>query len=414
MAGNPIKIVIVGNGFGGVYVLKHLHNLLHGSKTAELYLVGETNYFLFTPLLHEVATGGLNRSNIVEPVRKVLSCCLRKFYLGKAELINTTARTVSVSGEIVPYDYLVIATGAQTNFYNVPGAEQNAFTLKSIADAEKIKHQVIAQIERATHIDDEGLKKKMLRFVVVGGGPTGVELVAELAELVKDTFSRYYTCGVLKYVSLLLVQRQAELVPQFGKKIRAKSLAVLRKKGVEVVLQTAVEAVGSGHIILNGDKRIETETVIWVGGIKPNVPKFDIEPEKTPDGRLVVDEFFALPKHENVFALGDVAAFPDKDSYLPALAQVAEKQARALAENLARRLKNLPPKKFKYKHSGSLLSLGQWMAAGEIKGFAVSGRLCWWIWRTIYLLKFISVRKKILVAIDWTINLFLPRDISEL
>lgn len=413
MAQEKTKVVIVGNGFGGIYTLKYLHKLIHRDHNAELYLIGDKNYFLFTPLLHEVATGGLYESSVVEPVRKLMPCCLHKFYLGTAEFVDTKARTVRSGDRTIPYDYLILATGAETNFYNVPGAEENCFTLKSIPDAIAIKNHIIREVERAAHTADTERKKKMLRFVVVGGGPTGVELMAEIAELVKETFGRYYTCGVLEYVSLLLVERGKELASQFNPKIRAKSLEVLKNKGVEVMLESAVEEVGPDHILVNG-RRIETEAVIWVAGIKPRVPAFDIEPQKSKDGRLLVDKFLVLPEKENIFALGDVAAFPDNGSFLPALAQVATKEARAVAVNVARKLQNLPLKEFRYRQSGLLLSLGQWMAAGEIKGMTIYGRFAWWLWRTVYLFKFASWRKKLLVAIDWTIGLFQPRDISEL
>ncbi|MFA6256739.1 MAG: NAD(P)/FAD-dependent oxidoreductase [Candidatus Paceibacterota bacterium] len=410
----PVRVVIVGNGFGGIYALKYLHKFAHNTKNIELSLISEKNYFLFTPLLHEVATGGLNRSNIVEPIRKVLGCCLNKFYLGKAQFIDTVNQTVTTKDGAVLYDYLVLATGATTNFYGIPGAEQYSYTLKSIEDAINIKNRVISQIEHASQVADEDKKHKMLRFVVVGGGPTGVELVAELAELIQDTFSRYYRYGVLKYVSLVLIHRDKELLAQFGEKIRQKSLQVLRKKGVNVMLESSVTEVGVDFIGLADGQKLESETVIWVGGVRGNAPEFDQKTEATADGRLIVDKFFALTNHKNIFAIGDLAAFKDNNGYLPALAQVAEQEARTLAQNISLILSELPPKEFRYKHLGSMLSLGQWMAAGEVKGFTFYGKLAWWIWRTVYLFKFISLRKKLRVAIEWTINLLSARDISEL
>ncbi|KKS23884.1 MAG: NADH dehydrogenase [Candidatus Nomurabacteria bacterium GW2011_GWC2_41_8] len=232
----PIKILIIGNGFGGVYALKNLHKFFHNDKKIELALVGEKNYFLFTPLLHEVATGGINPGNIIEPIRKVLGCCLDKFYLGKAEIINFDSHTVQVENALISYDYLVLAPGAETNFYNIPGAEEYSFPLKSIADAIKIKNRCIMVMERASHVENRIKRKNMLRFVVVGGGPTGVELAAELEELIKETFSSYYPEEIMEDTSIVLIQKSPELVPAFGEKIRKKSLEILRKKGIEVML----------------------------------------------------------------------------------------------------------------------------------------------------------------------------------
>src|SRR3989344_5220067 len=412
----PIKILIIGNGFGGVYALKNLHKFFHNDKKIELALVGEKNYFLFTPLLHEVATGGINPGNIIEPIRKVLGCCLDKFYLGKAEIINFDSHTVQVENALISYDYLVLAPGAETNFYNIPGAEEYSFPLKSIADAIKIKNRCIMVMERASHVENRIKRKNMLRFVVVGGGPTGVELAAELEELIKETFSSYYPEEIMEDTSIVLIQKSPELVPAFGEKIRKKSLEILRKKGIEVMLTRTVKEVGLSYVVINENIKIFTETVIWVAGVKPAELKFNQPAKQSSDGRLVVNEYLQLENHKEVFAIGDAAAFRDanKNIFLPALAQVAEKEAKAVAKNIQLLINNKIPEKFLYRNSGNLMSLGQWMAVGEIFNFTFSGHTTCWFCRTVYLFKLISWRKKVRVAADWTMNLFSPRDISQL
>jgi NADH dehydrogenase len=409
-----LKIVIVGNGFGGIYTLKNLHKFFHNDKRVELILVGEKNYFLFTPLLHEVATGGINPANIIEPIRKVLGCCLNKFYLGKAEIINLKEKNVLVDGINISYDYLVIAPGSETNFFSTPGTDKYVFTLKSIEDAIKIKNHCITQMERASHTENRAERKKMLNFVVVGGGPTGVELVAELEELVKETFSHYYAKEVVDDVSIVLVQRGAELAPQFGPIARAKSLETLKKKGIEVMLNTAVKEVGSSYVIANENTKIFTETVVWVAGIKPAEMKFEEPVSMSPDGRIVVNEYLQLENQKEIFAIGDIAMFKQDDAPVPALAQVAEKESATVARNIYNLINNKNPEKFVFKNSGNLMSLGQWKAVGQIANFTFTGHVAWFIWRTVYLSKLISFRKKIRVAVDWTMNLFSPRDISQL
>jgi len=411
---NKTKILIIGNGFGGVYALKNLHKYLRNNQNVELSMIGEKNYFLFTPLLHEVATGGINPMNIIEPIRKVLRCYLKNFYLGKAEKINLQNKTVLVGETLVSYDYLVIASGSETNFFNTPGADKYAFTLKSIDDAIKIKNHCVMQMERASHVEDTVTRKKMLKFVIVGGGPTGVELAAEMEELVRETFSHYYRKKVVDDVSIVLVQRGPELVPQFGKRIREKSLAVLQNKGVEVMLNSAVKKISSSDVIVNEDTKIYTETVVWVAGVQPSSFKFDEQVEQAPDGKLIISESLQLENHENVFAIGDISTFKDKNAALPALAQVAEKEAKKVAKNIKLLLEGSEPEKFSYQSSGNLMSLGQWMAVGEIGRFSFSGHLAWWFWRTVYLSKLISFRKKVRVAVDWTMNIFSPRDISQI
>jgi NADH dehydrogenase len=396
------KILIIGNGFGGVYALKDLHKNFHHrghSKTPiELTLIGENNYFLFTPL----------PENIIEPVHKVLACGLDTFYQGKAKEINPEAQTVRVGDATLSYDYLILASGAETNFYGIPGAEQYSLPLKSLEHAITIKNRIITKMEEASRLTDRELRKKMLSFVVVGGGPAGVEISAELAEFIKDTFARYYSKEVIEDASVTLIQRQSELLAQFGQKIRSKSLDVLTKKGVKVLLNTEVSEVSADSVIINKIETISTQTVIWVAGVKPTMPKFTIAIATVPDGRLIVNEFLQLTNHPEIFVLGDLAAS------LPQLAQVAVKQARFVAESLTLACDGKSLKPFVYKNTGSLVSLGEWMAIGEIGNFTFWGHITWWIWRTVYLSKLISWQKKVKVAIDWTIGIFSPRDISKL
>src|SRR3989344_8448373 len=329
----PIKILIVGNGFGGTYALKHLRRVLGGGRKVELSLIGEKNYFLFTPLLHEIATGGINPQNIIEPIRKVLGHCLKNFYLGKAEFINLTKRIVKVDNVDVPYDYLVLAPGSTTNFYNIKEAEKQCFTLKSLEDAVKLKNHCIMQMERASHTSNRVERQKMLRFVVIGGGPTGVELVAELEEFIQKTFSHYYRKEIIEDTSIVLIERGKELMGQFGAKVRSKSLEVLRKKGIIVMLGVKVKEVNLPQIILDNNTTVFTETAICVAGVKPVDLKFDLPVEKAENGRLIVNQYLQLQNHKEVFALGDVAAFTKNNSTLPALAQVAQKSAKRVAKN---------------------------------------------------------------------------------
>ncbi len=415
----PIKIVIVGNGFGGTYALKNLHKFFHKNTGVELTLVGDKNYFLFTPLLHEVATGGINPENIIEPIRKVLKCCLRNFYLAKVESINTKEKTIKAGDFVIPYDYLVLAPGAETNFYDTPGAAEHSLTLKSIEDAVKIKNHCVAQMEIAAHTRDEEVRKRLARFVIVGGGPSGVELAAEMHEFIKDSFYESYPAEVVRDASVVLIQRAPELIPQFNKKMREQSLRVLRKKGVEVRLNSAVKEVTGESVILADGTNIPTETVIWVAGIKPAELKFDTEIKQSADKKLMVDNSLALQEHKEIFVLGDAAMLMQKneagvEAPIPALAQVAEKEAKLVAENIWRSIVGKPLKPFWYKSTGSMISIGQWMAIGEIAHITFWGWITWWLWRTVYLSKLISWRKKVRVAFDWTLDIFSSRDISQI
>ncbi len=411
----PHRIVIIGAGFAGTYTLKRLHTLFHGRSDILISLINPRNYFLFTPLLHEVATGGVNPENIIEPLRDAAGCCLDTFHLGIVEKIHTKNKTVQLSHGLVPYDHLVIASGAQTNFFNIKGAQEHSFTLKSLEDAISIKRHLVRTVEKAAHETNEEIQKSLLTFTVVGGGPTGVEMAAEMAEFFHDTFVWYYPKELIEKIKIILVQAGPELLPQFSKAVRVKAIQVLRKKKIDVRTNTTVQKVEQNLVYINGKEKINTHTIIWVAGVKPVTMEFDIKPKGDAMGRIVVNEFLSMPNNQNIFVIGDNAHTPTKDGKgLPALAQVAVKQARRVGDNIAAQILQKPQKKFFYKSTGSMVSLGQWMAAGEIATFTFWGHFTWWIWRTVYLSKLLSFRKKISVAVDWTIDLFYPRDISEI
>jgi NADH dehydrogenase len=421
-----VEIVIVGNGFGGTYTLKKLQKLFpankHKGQKVRLSLVGSSNYFLFTPLLHEVATGSINPENIIEPIRKVFKNCLDEFHLGKVTKVNTKEKTVEITHEEngekgikhIPYDYLVLAPGAETNFFNTKGAAEYSMTLKTLEDAIHVKNRIIEQIEKASHIESDEIRQKMLNFVVVGGGPTGVELAAEMIELIKDGLKYYYSKNLVGKSRVILLQKAPELLPQFAPRIRQKSLQVLKKKGIEVMLDTGAKEITAEKIMLDNGETIETENVVWVGGIKPASIEFDSLVTKLPDGKILVRDTLQAESNGDIFALGDIAAFKSGNSYLPALAQVAVKEANAVGNNIKLLISGKEPVPFTYKSTGSMVSLGQWMAIGEICSFTIWGRFTWWIWRTVYLSKMISWQKKVKIAIDWTMDIFSPRDISKL
>lgn len=422
-----IKILIVGNGFGGMYALKKLRKIYTRSKKQKIKIsvVGVKDYFLFTPLLHEVATGGIKSRNIIEPIRKSLNGCFDELYVGEANLINLKEKSVEISeksDENKPtvkklfYDLLVLAPGSTTNFYDIPGAEKYSLTLKSLEDAKKIKNRCITQMENASQEKNREKRKKMLAFVVVGGGATGVEITAELYEFLKKTFSHHYPIDVIADISIKLIQKAPELLPQFGVKLRQKSLEALQKKGVEVFLGAGVVKVNEESVVLDSGITIFTENVIWVAGIKPANLKFDEIVPKLPDGRIMVNEYLQLENHKEVFIIGDVSAFKIKNTgmYVPALAQATVDEAKSVAKNIELRLGGKPTKEFVYRHTGDLVSLGYGMAIGQIANFEFSGKITWWIWRTVYLSKIISWKKKIRIAVEWTIDLFCSRDILPL
>lgn len=409
------RIVIAGAGFGGMMTAYRLHRSFCYSHTIELVIVDRNNYFLFTPLLHEVATGSIAPGNIVEPIRKLLPCCLSDHYKTTANRLNLTRSILRTNDADISYDYLVLALGSQPNFYNTTHASQHALTLRSLSDALTIKRHIIAQLEHATKTKNLEQRQRYLRFVVIGGGATGVELAGELAGFLRESTSYFFRGSTIgEDISLILLQRGDELLLPFSSKARHQSLRALKRLGVEVRFNQEVSDVTEEGVCLVSGETIPTNTPIWVAGVKPTTIETDEEIQRTNDGRICVEPTLQLPNYPNVFVMGDLAAALDQSGNpLPMLAQVADRQAKTVSKNIALLLEDQPPQAFTYHHRGSLVSVGEWMAIAEFGNISLSGPLIWLLWRTIYLAKLITWPKRIQVAMDWFVNLFLPRDISS-
>jgi len=404
------KIVILGGGFGGIYTLKYLHKLFHKNGDIKLILINDKNYFLFTPLLHEVATGSISLDNAIEPIREIIRCCDFEFIHSKVLSIDLEKKLIKTNVNELNYDYLVIALGSSSNFYNIKGAEKYTFTLKSIDDAIKLKNHIIHLFERSNL--ECGDISENLTFVVSGGGATGVELSADLASYFYKTFSKFYSKNLIQNIKIILIQREKELLPQFGFKLRQKAYEILKKLGIEIILEKSIEEVGENFIKLSDGQIIKTKTVIWTSGVKPNLIDIKGNILYGLKNRIIVNEFLQVENYKEVFALGDIAVF--KESNLPELAQAATKEAEVVASNIYNLIKNKPLKKFIFKSSGYLLSLGRFNAIGEFKNIFISGFWVWILWKGVYLSKMISTRDKIKTLIDWIVNLFLERDITEI
>ncbi len=399
-----MKILIIGGGFGGLYTAKYLDQLLKSEPLIEITLVNQTNYFLFTPLLHEVATGSLSPLSIAEPIREILRGTKVKFIQATATSVDKKTKQVSTTAGILDYDYLVIATGSKTNFYHLD--QTKVFQLKNLRDAVNLKNHLIDKIELATTSKNED-KNKLTTFVIVGGGATGVELAAELAGFTCQTMiKKYYPAGSdLSQIKIYLINSGQTVLPHLNPKIQQIATTSLLKKGINLKLNTKVEEIINDQVILSSGEKITTETIIWTAGVLPH------HPNTNDNKRIRVNDFLQDLDYPNIFVLGDVAGQVDP---APMLAQVATKEATIVAKNIKALIHKQTLTAFKFKPQGMLISLGTWNAVGEIWGITVSGRFTWWLWRTIYLSKFMSWRKRFRIMAEWTVNLFFPRDITKI
>lgn len=408
------KIVILGGGFGGLYTYKGLYNYFSPDEI-DVTIVNRTNSFLFTPLLHEVATGGIAHHQVVESIRQIIYKSNDTLHVAEVLSVDCERHIVKTSISELPYDVLVVALGATTNFFNAPGAEEHSFVLKDLRDAITLRTALIESFEKSSEIKDPESRKSELTFAVVGGGATGVELVSEISELFTSTFSKYYHASIpCSDVTLYLINRGPEVLAPFHPKLRQNALKVLKRNGVKVLLDTAVKEVTDRGIILTDDTLLPVKHVIWTAGVKPNAPMFTHLVDQDPGGRIIVNSTLQMDKYPDVFILGDMASMMGKDGKtLPMLAQIASQQGLHTGHNIRRLLKGKSLLPFSFTSQGELASLGQWNAVANIRGIRFSGPFAWFMWRTIYLFKFLSGSKRAKIVVDWTMNLFYPRDITK-
>ncbi len=415
----PLRIVIVGGGFGGVYTAKYLVPLIRRGFVT-VTLISRENHFLFTPLLHEVATGGLSPESVVEPLREVLRGTGVSVVEDQVVRIGVNDRVVYGERGTYSYDYVVVATGASTY---VPSFVAHAATwvhmLKSLADARTIRNALIEQFEKAVALPTRHERKKALSFVVVGAGPTGVETVAEIADFTRIALCAYFKDAGIQSddVSITLVGSSVDVVSQFHPTVREYVVDVLRKKGIRLMLGLPVSSIKDHMVVLDDTHMLPASLVVWSAGVIPALPPILGAIQKSKDGRIRVDQSLRVQGVERIFAIGDVAASyggQHDDRPLPSLAQVAVRQAKVVASSIEAIYfgKTLPT--FSYRIKGLLLSLGQWNAAADVLGIRFYGKSAWWFWRTVYLFNFPSWRKRFRVATEWTINLFFPRDIARI
>lgn len=405
------KIVILGAGFGGVYALLNMvRDLVSGE--ADVTIINRTNYFLFTPLLHEVATGSLAHNSVIEALRSIVSTFDVKLVVGEIERVETADKVVKTNAGDVPYDILVIALGSTTNFFGTPGAREHALVLKNLSDASTIRNTLISTMERALQVSDPVVRRRLLNFVIIGGGATGVELAAEMADLFFKTFGRFYRDLIqCEDVHIHLSTDGPDVLSRFHPHLRARAQKILQRKGVRIHAHAHAVRVEKGKVSFADGTSLEAETIMWTAGVVPVALPADIEWPKDTRNRLVVDSFLQVEGHPNIFAIGDMAV--SKDVALPPLAQVAVAQGTYVGRSVVQLIRQVPREPFSYKSRGDLVSLGFGQAVADVFGVRWSGPLAWFMWRTVYLTKFLSWPKKIRVAAEWTINLFYPRDITK-
>ncbi len=413
----PRRVVILGGGFGGVSAAQRLEQLFARDPGLEITLVSHSNYLLFTPMLAEVASSGLEPQHISAPVRAALPRA--RFRRAEVETIDTAARivrvrtSVSAPAEILPYDHLVLALGAVPNFFGLPGMEEHAFSLKTLQDATRLRNHVITLLERADVESDPDERRRGLTFVVAGGGFAGTEMIAELFDLVHSVL-RYYPNIQPQDLRFALVHSGTRILPEISEELAGYALRKLRARGIEFVLGTRVAGATPEAVLLAEGKQIPTRTLVWTAGNQPHPMLKTLPCERNKAGAVVAETTLRVTGLDGVWGIGDCAQIPDMNQEgksCPPTAQHALRQGALVAENIAAALRGRPPRPFRFRTIGMLVALGHRTAVAEVRGLKFSGFLAWFMWRTVYLSKLPGLEKKVRVALDWTLDLFFPRDI---
>ncbi len=409
------KVVVVGGGFGGLYCAQAL-----GSTPVDVTLIDRRNFHLFQPLLYQVATGALSAANIAAPLRAVVrKQANARTVLAEVIGFDTAGRVVlTADGDAIPYDTLVLATGSTHHYFGHDDWEVHAPGLKTIEDATEIRRRVLMAFEKAEREPDPAARKRMLTFVVIGGGPTGVEMAGSISELARNTMRRDFRAINPADATVILIEGQPRVLPYYHEDLSAKALRYLQQMGVEVVLDSHATAVTADHIVVTNDadpkveRRIDTETLVWAAGVRASplgkklAEAFGGGVEVGKAGHVAVGPDCSVPGHPEVFVVGDMASLKGKDGKpLPGVAPVAMQQGKYVAAVIRHRARNiLPPDPFQYWDKGSMATVGRMKAVADA-GIGRAGRfggfLAWLAWLFIHVMYLAQFSNRLLVVLQW-------------
>ena len=410
------QIVILGGGFAGVYTARCLERLLRPEE-ADIWLVNRENYWVYQPMLPEVISGSIGLTDVVSPIRRL--CPRTHLVMRDVEEIDLKNRVVTVSPGFrprqlkIPYDYLVIALGEVTNFYGMPGMLENARPFRTLADAIALRNHLIHVLEEADVEEDADLRRKLLTFVVGGGGFSGVEVLAELNNFVREVKKNYLRLRD-QPVRCVLVHSRDRILQEMAEPLALFAQKILKKRGVELILKDRLVAATSEKAILKSGLEIPCKTIISTvpSAAVPVLAKLDCTKDK---GSLQVTTGLELVGYEGqVWALGDCAAITTASGKpVPPTAQHATREATTCATNIVAAIRGSRQSVFAFEGLGTLGSLGHGSAVAQILGMKISGLAAWILWRAIYLMKIPGIKTKLRISIDWFIHLLFPPDLAQ-
>ena len=391
-------IVILGAGFGGLFAAKKL-----AAVDADVTVVDRHNYHLFQPLLYQVATAGLPPSDIAWPIRSILSRQKNTFVLLDEVIdIDVEQHHVILQNELVNFDYLIVATGSTHSYFGHQDWEAIAPGLKSIDDATRIRRRILTAFEQAEMTDDESDRQRLMRFVIVGGGPTGVELAGTIAELAHRTLAADFRRIDPRSATITLVEAGPRLLPYLDASLSDYARQSLEKLGVEVRLGTPVTHCDQEGVTINDDK-IKTASVIWAAGVAASAAGRWLGADVDGAGRVIVRPDLSIASDPDIFVIGDAAHVKNRDgSSVPGIAPAAKQQGRFVADLISKRIsKQAAPQAFRYRHAGHLATIGRKSAVIQFPRFKLKGWFAWWLWGIAHIYFLVGVPSPLVVSIRW-------------
>jgi NADH:ubiquinone reductase (H+-translocating) len=391
-------VVIIGGGFGGLWAAKALkHAPVH------VTLVDRHNHHVFQPLLYQVATAALSPGDIASPIRWILRRQRNtRVLLAEARNIDTSAKRVDLDhGEALQYDYLIVAAGSSSSYFGHDDWRVNAPSLKTLDDALQMRGRMLLAYEIAEREDNPELRKMLLTFVIVGGGPTGVEMAGAIAEIARQTLSDEFRSIRTEQARVLLIEAGPTILQAFPERLRDAARRSLKKLGVQVRENTTVTKVEEGRVWL-GSERIEAGTVVWAAGVTASPLGRSLGVPTDKAGRVLVQPDLSIPGHPEVFVVGDLAGLNDRNGQqYPGVAQVAMQQANSAANAIVRTIKGQTRKPFKYRNLGNMATIGRNAAIADLNWLRASGFAAWVLWLTIHIFWLIGFRNRLTVLVQW-------------
>ena len=417
------KVLIVGGGFGGFTAAKKLTKLTNdqGRDDVGVMVIARNNFFTFWPMVASIVSSDTEAHNVAQPLRRALITAGASFRRAEIKEIDHENQVVTAEGRAdgeqeLDYDQLVLALGGEPNFFGIPGVEENAMTMRGVQDAERVRNRVIERFEEVTLMDGE-IPDSKLTFVVIGGGATGVETASELWTLVHEVLAPDYPNIDPHRVRIFLLEAMDHILPELDPPLRRTAQSRLNNQNIEVRTEALAEEITEDRVRLQDGDEIMTENVVWTAGNRPNAAIYDLGLPVDEQNGIMVDEYFRVEGHSNIWAVGDCAAIPDireeNGEIIPPNAQAAVQEGKTLAKNVLAAIDGDELERFEFRPQGQLVELGSDFAVNEVMGLHFTGRLASIFWRIAYLTRLDSPQVGTRIVADWIVSFFMRPAVTQ-